>query len=114
VSAIGISRREHFVQASDSGKLTNMKNTVDPWAGRMGAESALLRATDSPDPTHHRMARKGSLLFSITSNTKDSRPRSTAKHWSEICPTKGLHYRILDCGMKSFRSKRSVTRRSPR
>src|SRR5919197_1044630 len=43
VSAIGISAARTFCPgAVTAGKLTNMKNTVDPWAGRMGAESALL------------------------------------------------------------------------
>src|SRR5438876_8866005 len=43
VSAIGISAARTFCPgAVTAGKLTNMKNTVDPWAGRMGAESGLL------------------------------------------------------------------------
>src|SRR5437660_10118983 len=43
VSAMGISASRTFCPgAVTAGKLTNMKNTVDPWAGRMGAESALL------------------------------------------------------------------------
>ena len=43
VSAMGISAARTFCPgAVTAGKLTNMKNTVDPWAGRMGAESALL------------------------------------------------------------------------
>src|SRR5947207_2922472 len=43
VSAIGISAARTFCPgAVTAGKLTNMKNTVDPWAGRMGAGSALL------------------------------------------------------------------------
>ncbi len=38
VSAIGISASRTFCPgAVTAGKLTNMKNTVDPWAGRMGA-----------------------------------------------------------------------------
>src|SRR5216110_1613284 len=43
VSAIGISAARTFCPgAVTAGKLTNIKNTVDPWAGRMGVESALL------------------------------------------------------------------------
>src|SRR3954453_6380321 len=42
VSAIGISAARTFCPgAVTAGKLTNMKNTVDPWAARMGAASAL-------------------------------------------------------------------------
>src|SRR6266480_2460202 len=42
-TVIGISASRTFCPgAVTAGKLTNMKNTVDPWAGRMGAESALL------------------------------------------------------------------------
>src|SRR3954447_14669540 len=45
VQAIGISAVRSFSPgASTAGKLTNMKNTVDPWATRMGVESALLAA----------------------------------------------------------------------
>src|SRR6202166_1636530 len=53
VSAIGISASRTFCPgAVTAGKLTNMKNTVDPWAGRMGAESALLARDGFSGPEH--------------------------------------------------------------
>ena len=76
VSAIGISAARTFCPgAVTAGKLTNMKNTVDPWAGRMGAESALWPGTGSPVPSTSSMARKDFLPCSSMSNTKDSRRR---------------------------------------
>src|SRR5438477_3143260 len=42
VNAIGIAASRAFTPgAVTAGKLTNMKNVVDPWATRMGVESAL-------------------------------------------------------------------------
>src|SRR5438309_3283708 len=53
VSAIGISASRTFCPGSvTAGKLTNMKSTVDPWAGRMGAESALLARDGFSGPGH--------------------------------------------------------------
>jgi 2-methylcitrate dehydratase PrpD len=53
VSAIGISAARTFCPGTvTAGKLTNMKNTVDPWAGRMGAESALLARDGFSGPEH--------------------------------------------------------------
>jgi len=59
VSAIGISAARTFCPgAVTAGKLTNMKNTVDPWAGRMGAESALLARRILRTRAHHRWQRR--------------------------------------------------------
>ena len=104
VSAIGISASRTFCPgAVTAGKLTNMKNTVDPWAGRMGAESALLAREGFSGPEHIIDGKEGLLPFSIMSNTRDNRPHSTARRWSRTFPTqRKSHYRILDCGMKSF------------
>ena len=53
VNAIGISAVRSFSPgASTAGKLTNMKNTVDPWATRMGVESALLARRGFSGPEH--------------------------------------------------------------
>ena len=50
VSAIGISAARTFCPgAVTAGKLTNMKNTVDPWAGRWVPRARCSRAKDSPD-----------------------------------------------------------------
>ena len=53
VQAIGISAARTFCPgAVTAGKLTNMKNTVDPWATRMGVESALLAKRGYSGPEH--------------------------------------------------------------
>jgi len=98
VSAIGISASRTFCPgAVTAGKLTNMKNTVDPWAGRMGAESALLAREGFSGPEeglfavfHHVQYKGQPATFDGEGLVKDlpTSPKS--------------HYRILDCGMKSF------------
>src|SRR5436305_454352 len=52
-SAIGICASRSFTPgAVTAGKLTNMKNVVDPWAARMGVESALLASRGFTGPEH--------------------------------------------------------------
>ncbi len=64
VSAIGISASRTFCPgAVTAGKLTNMKNTVDPWAGRMGVESALLALDGFSGPEHIIDGKEG--LFAV-------------------------------------------------
>ena len=49
------------------------------------------------------MARKVCSPCSVMCNTRDNRQVSMAKAWSRICRHRPKsHYRILDCGMKSF------------
>src|ERR1700719_1637086 len=72
VSAIGISAARTFCPgAVTAGQVSNNEKTVDPWAGRMGAESALLARDGFPVPNTLSMARKGSSRCSIMSNTRD-------------------------------------------
>src|SRR5437868_5346760 len=53
VSAIGICASRTFCpRAVTAGKLTHMKNSVDSWAGHMGAESALLAREGFSGPEH--------------------------------------------------------------
>ena len=53
VHAIGIcASRTGTLGAVTAGGLTMMKNTVDPWASRMGVESALLAARGFTGPAH--------------------------------------------------------------
>jgi len=104
VQAIGICASRTFTPgAVTAGKLTNMKNTVDPWATRMGVESALLARRGYSGPEHIFDGKEG--LYAVfghiqykgepakfdTSILLDKLPKSPADH----C-------RILDCGMKSF------------
>ncbi len=105
VSAMGISASRTFCPgAVTAGKLTNMKNTVDPWAGRMGAESALLARDGFSGPEHIIDGKEGSVrrvqTCAIQRRARHFRWRGVGCGPAEL--TKDSHYRILDCGMKSF------------
>ena len=104
VSAIGISAARTFCPgAVTAGKLTNMKNTVDPWAGRMGAESALLARDGFSGPEHIIDGKEG--LFAVFHHVQYKGQPATFDGEALVADlpnsTKS-HYRILDCGMKSF------------
>ncbi len=104
VSAMGISAARTFCPgAVTAGKLTNMKNTVDPWAGRMGAESALLAREGFSGPEHIIDGKEG--LFAVFKHVQYKGQPATFDGEGLIkdLPTSPKsHYRILDCGMKSF------------
>src|ERR1700716_2802548 len=104
VSALGISASRKFCPgAVTAGKLTNMKNTVDPWAGRMGAESALLARGGFSGPEHIIDGKEG--LFAVFSHVKYKGQPATFDGEAlvkDLPNSKNSHYRILDCGMKSF------------
>src|SRR5437762_5033311 len=104
VSAIGISASRTFSPgAVTAGKLTNMKNTVDPWAGRMGAESALLARDGFSGPEHIIDGKEG--LFAVFHHVQyKGQPASfDGEGLIKDLPTSPkAHYRILDCGTKSF------------
>ena len=94
--AIGISAsRCCTLGAVTAGKLTNMKNTVDPMATRAGVESALLAELGYTGPEHVIDGKEG--LIHVFGHDWDL-PLLTRD-----LPTKPSdRYRILDCGMKSF------------
>src|SRR5947199_2832301 len=104
VSAIGISAARTFCPgAVTAGKLTNMKNTVDPWAGRMGAESALLAREGYSGPEHIIDGKEG--LFAIFHHVQYKGQPATFDGGGlveDLPASPKSHYRILDCGMKSF------------
>jgi 2-methylcitrate dehydratase len=104
VSAIGISASRTFCPgAVTAGKLTNMKNTVDPWAGRMGAESALLAREGFSGPEHIIDGKEG--LFAVFKHVQYKGEPATFDGEAlvaELPNSAKSHYRILDCGMKSF------------
>src|SRR5438874_6553485 len=104
VSAIGISAARTFCPgAVTASKLTNMKNTVDPWAGRMGAESALLAREGFSGPEHIIDGKEG--LFAVFTHVQyKGQPASFDGDAlvKDLPTTPTSHYRILDCGMKSF------------
>ena len=104
VNAIGISASRTFSPgAVTAGKLTNMKNTVDPWATRMGVESALLAQRGYSGPEHIFDGKEG--LFAVFSHVqyKGEKARFDTEMLLHELPTSSkCHWRILDCGMKSF------------
>src|ERR1051326_230129 len=103
VSAIGISAARTFCPgAVTAGKLTNMKNTVDPWAGRMGTESALLARDGFSGPEHIIDGKEG--LFAVFKHVQYKGQPATFDGEAlvkDLPHSKSDHYRILDCGMKS-------------
>ena len=104
VSAIGISASRTFCPgAVTAGKLTNMKNTVDPWAGRIGAESALLAREGFSGPEHIIDGKEG--LFAVFHHVQyKGQPASFDGEAlvKDLPSSPNSRYRILDCGMKSF------------
>ncbi|MEE3001355.1 MAG: MmgE/PrpD family protein [Planctomycetota bacterium] len=97
--AIGISASPSMcLGAVTAGKLTNMKNTVDPMATRCGVEAAMLAARGYSGPEHVIDGKEGLVhcfekfggSFNLEMLTNDL-PTGSSDHW-----------KILDCGMKSF------------
>lgn len=94
--AIGISASPSCtLGAVTAGKLTMMKNTVDPMACRAGVEAALLAKRGYSGPQHVIDGKEGlAHVFGHEWNLSkltDALPRC-----------KGCHYKVIDCGMKSF------------
>jgi len=97
--AIGISASPSMcLGAVTAGKLTNMKNTVDPMATRSGVQAALLAQRGYSGPEHsidgkesftHCFEKFGGK-FHMNMLTDDL-PRAPKDH-----------YKVIDCGMKSF------------
>jgi 2-methylcitrate dehydratase len=104
VQAIGISASRTFTPgAVTAGKLTNMKNTVDPWATRMGVESALLAKRGFSGPEHIFDGKEGLYAVFGHVNYKGAPAKfDTAMLLDKLPRTQADHYRIIDCGMKSF------------
>ena len=104
VAAMGISASRTFTPgAVTAGKLTNMKNTVDPWAGRMGAESALLARHGYSGPEHIIDGKEG--LFAVFGHVQYKGKAASfdaAMLTNDLPHCPKCHYRIIDCGMKSF------------
>ncbi|MFZ4575636.1 MAG: MmgE/PrpD family protein [Phycisphaerales bacterium] len=104
VQAVGISASRTFTPgAVTAGKLTNMKNTVDPWAARMGTESALLAKRGYSGPEHIFDGKEG--LYAVFGHVQyKGNPAKfhTEKLTGNLPKGTGDHYKISDCGMKSF------------
>lgn len=104
VQAIGISASRTFTPgAVTAGKLTNMKNTVDPWATRMGVESALLAKRGYSGPEHMIDGKEG--LYAVFGHVQYKGAQAkfdSAKLTGGLPRSASDHYKIVDCGMKSF------------
>ncbi len=104
VAAVGIcASRTGSLGAVTAGKLTNMKNVVDPWTARMGVESAMLAARGFSGPEHIFDGKEG--LFHVFGHSVSKGEPCTfdaAGLLADLPASKDAHYRIVDCGMKSF------------
>ncbi|MBS0196694.1 MAG: MmgE/PrpD family protein [Planctomycetes bacterium] len=104
VQAIGISASRTFTPgAVTAGKLTNMKNTVDPWATRMGVESALLAKRGYSGPEHMIDGKEG--LYAVFGHVqyKGAPAKFDTEKLIGGLPAKSSDdFKISDCGMKSF------------
>jgi len=97
--AIGISASPSMcLGAVTAGKLTNMKNTVDPMATRGGVEAALLAARGYSGPEHVIDGKEG-LLHCFE---KFGGAFNLGMLTDNLPSCGGCHWKILDCGMKSF------------
>ncbi len=97
--AIGIAASPSMcLGAVTAGKLTNMKNTVDPMATRAGVEAAMLAERGYTGPEHVIDGKEGLLhCFEKFGGSFD-----LDKLTGDLPKCGGCHYKILDCGMKSF------------
>src|SRR5438093_7927079 len=104
VSAIGISASRTFCPgAVTAGKLTNMKNTVEPWAVGMGSERAWLAREGFSGPEHIIDGKEG--LCAVFGHVQYKGQPATFDSdglVTDLPTSPKSHYRILDCGMKSF------------
>jgi 2-methylcitrate dehydratase len=90
--AIGISASRHCTPGSvTAGKLTMMKNTVDPMATQSGVLAALLAEKGYTGPEHVLDGKEG-FSHVIKSQWK----------WEVMTEGLGRDWRILQCGMKFF------------
>lgn len=102
--AVGISAsRTGTLGAVTAGELTMMKNTVDPWATRMGVESALLAARGFTGPRHIIDGKEG-LFHVFGYAVVEGRPCGfDAESLIQNLPDNpSADYRIERCSMKSF------------
>jgi 2-methylcitrate dehydratase len=97
--AIGISASPSMcLGAVTAGKLTNMKNTVDPLATRSGVQGALLAQLGYSGP-EHLIDGKESFTHCFE---KFGGKFNMAMLTDNLPSSKSDHYRVIDCGMKSF------------
>jgi 2-methylcitrate dehydratase len=97
--AIGISASPSMcLGAVTAGKLTNMKNTVDPMATRAGVEAALLAQRGYSGPEHVIDGKEGFVHCFEKFGGRFHLHMLT----DELPTSPNDHFKIIDCGMKSF------------
>ncbi|MBN1851354.1 MAG: MmgE/PrpD family protein [Pirellulales bacterium] len=104
VHAVGCSAsRTGSLGAVTAGRLTHMKNTVDPWASRCGVESALWAARDYRGPEHILDGKEGLFhVFAHASCDGKLCQFDTDILTADLPKSPSDTYRILACGMKSY------------
>jgi 2-methylcitrate dehydratase len=102
--AIGISASPSMcLGAVTAGKLTMMKNTVDPLATRSGVQAALLAQRGYTGPEHSIDGKESFTHCFGKAQVKDGNAKFDFSKLTDGLPrSKQDHYKVIDCGMKSF------------
>ena len=114
VNAIGINgSHNHTIGCPTAGKLTMMKNTVDPMAVQSGVFAALLAQKGYTGTEKVFEGKEGFMDAFIGWNAKEEKLNPTSmkgrdgvSEWawdvSALVGNLGKNYKILECGMKAF------------
>ena len=114
VNAIGINgSHNHTIGCPTAGKLTMMKNTVDPMAVQSGVFAALMAQKGFSGTEKVFEGKEGFMDAFIGWNAKDEKinpiemkGRYVLSNWSwdvnALVGNLGESYKILECGMKAF------------
>ena len=114
VNAIGINgSHNHTIGCPTAGKLTMMKNTVDPMAVQSGVFAALLAQKGYTGTEKVFEGKEGFMDAFIGWDAKEEKPKPTEMEgrdgvstWSwdvdALVGNLGENYKILECGMKAF------------
>ena len=113
VNAIGISgSHNHTIGCPTAGKLTMMKNTVDPMAVQSGVFAALMAKKVTQEPKQYLKAKKVLWIAFFGWNVKEQKVEPVSMKGREALGMEmefekligglGENYKILECGMKAF------------
>jgi 2-methylcitrate dehydratase len=114
VNAIGISGcHNHTIGCPTAGKLTMMKNTVDPMAVQSGVFAALMAQKGYSGTEKVFEGKEGFMDAFVGWNAKEERLKPTdmegrdgTSSWSwdidALVGNLGNNYKIMECGMKAF------------
>ncbi len=114
VNAIGINGvHNHTIGAPTAGKLTMMKNTVDPMAVQSGVFAALMAQKGYTGTEAVFEGKEGFMDTFLGWNPKEQKPepvkmkgREALADWTwnveKLIGKLGENYKIMECGMKAF------------